>query len=90
MIPHTQGLTPADAEIKVRAIAEVAQLVEQLIRNQQVTSSSLVFGFTFKAGFREGQTLSHFGWVVSLSSKPFRGCDAGRATDAPCIFAFIQ
>jgi hypothetical protein len=33
--------------------ADVAQLVEQLIRNQQVTSSSLVIGSTFN-GFFDG------------------------------------
>jgi hypothetical protein len=45
-----------------RSRAEVAQLVEQLIRNQQVTGSSPVFGSLLNNGFGryEENMLGHF------------------------------
>jgi hypothetical protein len=41
-------LAASRADGMFRIQAEVAQLVEQLIRNQQVTGSSPVFGSTFR------------------------------------------
>ena len=41
--PHTEGVTGSNP-VPPRDFADVAQLVEQLIRNQQVISSTLIVG----------------------------------------------
>ena len=85
MPPHDSTLPSTGTTIQSNLQAEVAQLVEQLIRNQQVVGSSPTFGSIFTRG--KGNVIPEW---LPIKGKPFFVVQNGAVAPKTCTVSFSE